>query len=213
MKQTAISAICLLLLSGAGIAGPILAKVPPARPIVPPMVPTTSAWYAGVSSGYLWLNDATACGCQDLHYKDGWGINGSVGYRFSPSFLLGLAAGYLSGNYDVVDGHGGGATGSADLHMVPITLNATYTLNLTDSLLMYAGAGLGTAWSELQGVSAGEKDGDWHFAWQARAGLGYKVTSDVSLNLGYRYVQVLDAMSEYGDAKGHMAEAGFKVNF
>lgn len=212
MKSYAISAIALFLLTGAGIAGPILAKVPPASPVIPPVAPS-GGWYAGVSSGYLWLNDATACGCQNINYKDGWGMNGAVGYRLSHNFSLGLASGYLSGRYDVVDGHGGGTTGRADLHMVPITLNATMNCNLTESLLFYVGAGLGTAWSELNGVDAGSNNGDWHFAWQARAGFGYKLSSDVTLSLGYRYLQVLDAMADYGDAKGHMAEAGVKVNF
>lgn len=213
MNSFTISAIALFLLTGTGIAGPILTKAPPASPVIPPVAPSSGGWYAGAGAGYLWLNDATACGCQNLNYKDGWGINGAVGYRFSNTCSLGLGSGYLSGRYDVVDGHGGGTSGTADLHMVPVTLNATFNYNITDSLLVYAGAGLGTAWSELDGVDAGPKNGDWHFAWQARAGLGFKVTSDVTLNLGYRYLQVLDAMGDYGDAKGHMAEAGVKVNF
>lgn len=211
LPKFVLSALGLLLLAGNSFAGPLLAKTPPAQPIVPP-APTSGGWYWGVSSGYLWLNDSSLCGCEKLNYSDGWGIHGAVGYRFSNAFTLGVSAGYLNGQYDVTDNHGGGA-GSADLHMVPITLNATYNINLTNSLLMYLGAGIGTAWSELDGVDNIDGGGDWHLAWQARAGFGYKVNDDVTVNLGYRYVNVIDALGGYDDAKGHMAEAGLKVNF
>ena len=206
LPKLTFTALGLLLLAGSSFAGPLLTKTPPAQPIVPP-APTSGGWYWGVSSGYLWLNDSTLCGCEKLNYSDGWGINGAVGYRFSNAFTLGLGAGYLNGQYDVTDG------GSADLHMVPITLNATYNINLTNSLLIYLGAGIGTAWSELEGVDDVDSGGDWHLVWQARAGFGYKVNNDVTVNLGYRYIDVTDGVGGFDDAKGHMAEAGLKVNF
>lgn len=206
LSYLALSAIGLILVTGTSFAGPLLAKTPPAQPIVPP-APTSGGWYWGVSGGYLWLNDATICGCQTLSAGDGWGVNSAVGYRFTNNFSLGLGAGYMNGQYDVSGG------GSADLHMVPITLNATYNINLTNSLLLYLGAGIGSAWSELEGIDGVDSGGDWHLAWQARAGFGYKVNNDVTLNLGYRYINVSDAVAGESDARGHMAEAGLKLNF
>lgn len=211
MRNSIITTISLCLLTGAGFAGPLMPKAPPALPFVPPS--PSGGWYWGASGGYLWLNDAISCGCENLNYDSGWGINGVAGYHFTNGFSLGLSTGYLDGQYDVVDGDGGDVSGSADLQMVPVMLNATYSLDLTDSLLLYVGGGLGTALTELDGVDSGDNSSDWHFAWQGRAGFGYKISTDVTLNLGYRYIRVEDAMSDFGDAKGHMAEAGFKVKF
>ena len=210
MKNTAILAISLFMLTGASLAGPLLTKAPPARPILPPVSPSGS-WYWGLNGGYLWLDQANSYGCTDLSFDSGWGAHGVVGYHFSSGFSLGLSSGYLSGTYDVTSGYQG--SGTADLHMVPITLNGSYSFNITDSLLLYVGGGLGTAWSELNGVGDNGKNDDWHFAWQGRAGFGYKVHDGLTLNLGYRYINVADALGEFGDAKGHMAEAGFKVSF
>ena len=212
MTKSIIATTSLFLLTGAGFAGPLFSKAPPAQPFMPSS--PAGGWYWGASGGYLWLNDAISCGCIDLDYSGGWGVNGAVGYNFSNGFSLGVSTGYLSGQYDAVDGGSGHVVGDADLHMVPVMLNAAYNLNLTDSLLFYMGAGAGTAWSELQGVDDDvEEGGDWRFAWQGRAGFGYKVNNGLTLNLGYRYISVEDAMSEYGNAEGHMAEAGFKLNF
>ena len=209
MKITSIITISLFILTGATFAGPI-AKAPPARPIAPP-ISSDAGWYWGLNGGYLWLNDASGCGCTELNFDSGWGAHGVVGYRFDNGISLGLSSGYLNGKYDVLQG--GQYCGEADLDMVPITLNATYTCNLTESLLFYIGGGLGTAWSELHGAGVDGDSGEWNFAWQGRAGFGYKVNSDVILNLGYRYIDIEDAMGEFGDARGHMAEAGFKINF
>ena len=211
MKNTVLIALGLLSFTGASFAGPI-DKAPPPRPILPPVPSSSGGWYGGLNGGYLWLNDASGCGCTTLDASSGWGVLGVAGYHFSDGISLGLSSGYMGGKYDILE-EGSQAGGTADLHMVPITANASYTFNLSDSLLLYVGGGLGTAWSELNGVGGSENKGDWHFAWKARAGFGYKVSDDVSLNLGYRYIHVADALGEFGDAKGHMAEAGIKFNF
>ncbi len=211
MKNTLVLSLSLLILTGSGVAGPLLSKAPPARPILPP-VAEAGGWYWGLSGGYLWLNDGRSCGCTDLQYDSGWGANGVVGYRFGNGISLGVTAGYLSAKYELIDNDAHYNSGSADLNMIPVMANAAYNLDITDTLLLYVGGGVGTAWSELEGAGSDAK-GDWHFAWQGRAGVGVKLNDGVTVNLGYRYVSVADGLSEFGDAKGHMAEAGFKLNF
>ena len=39
-------------------------------------------------------------------------------------------------------------------------------------------------------VSAANGSGKWNFAWALHAGLGYKVTPDVTIELGYSYVSL-----------------------
>ena len=43
--------------------------------------------------------------------------------------------------------------------------------------------------------------------------MGFKVAQGVSLSLGYRFMSIMDGVGNVEDANGHMAEAGFKVNF
>ena len=209
-KNTLIALLSMLALTKGAVAGPLFAKAPPAQPLLPSVSASNGGWYGGISGGYLWLNDATSCGCVDLRYDAGWAVNGVVGYEFAGGFSLGLTAGYLHGEYDLVSG--GHVGGSADANIVPVMLSAGYKFDLTNSLLMYLGAGVGTAWSEVKGTGDDDSSG-WTFAWQGRAGFGYKVSNETSLNLGWRYINVADGLGEFGDARGHMAEAGLKVRF
>ncbi len=74
----------------------------------------------------------------------------------------------------------------------------------------FIGAGIGTAYNRISGfrddgfgdsfgvarpssfVYAADA-GKWNFAWALHAGLGYQVTPDVTLELGYSYVNLGDA--------------------
>jgi opacity protein-like surface antigen len=66
----------------------------------------------------------------------------------------------------------------------------------------YIGAGAGTAYvstSDYANAVAPPSTGDtthsqWNFAWAVMAGVGYKISPNLMLDLGYRYI-------DYGDAK------------
>lgn len=212
-KSIALLTSCLLIAAGDSFAG-TAAKAPV---MAPP--PSDAGWYFGLNGGFLWIDDATF-GNAHLDFDTGWGAHAAVGYRFDNGISLGLSSGYLNGEFDSISGPRGNRVGvSADLRIVPITFNAAYSLKLTEKLSFYLGAGLGTAWSELDldsiqgvGVDATSDDG-WNLAWQARGGFSYDVSEELSLTLGYRFVDITDALGRFGDAEGHMAEAGFKIRF
>jgi opacity protein-like surface antigen len=75
----------------------------------------------------------------------------------------------------------------------------------------YIGAGIGTSYNRLSGfqdngviinagtlsnsVTYGADAGKWNFAWALHAGLGYKVTSNVTVELGYSYMNLGSAVT------------------
>jgi opacity protein-like surface antigen len=205
MKITAVVASCLLIVTGSTFAG----TPSPSAPA--PDVPSSDAgWYFGLNGGALWLDDASI-GRANVEFDTGWGAHGVVGYHYGNGLSAGLSAGYLGGEFD-------SAGVSGDLHMVPITVNGAFTVRLIENLHFYIGAGLGVAWSELDLDPAGggrlnASTDDWSFVWQARAGFSYDISDALSIHIGYRFVDVLDGVGGFDDARGHMAEAGLKFRF
>jgi opacity protein-like surface antigen len=73
----------------------------------------------------------------------------------------------------------------------------------------YIGAGIGAAYNKISGfrddgvtyingspfpgVAYASDAGKWNFAWALHAGLGYRVTENVTLELGYSYMNLGDA--------------------
>ena len=217
MKKTlALVASGLLIAASSAQAGPAPVK----NPVLPPP-PSDAGWYFSLDGGALWMNDAdvnTSFGTADLNFDVGWGVNGAVGYHFDSGINLDLSAGYLRAEFDSIGGSRRSINIDGDLNMVPITLNLSYDLKLTERLSFYLGAGAGVAWSELDVNSIGGFDvangaDGWNFAWQARGGFAYDVSSAVSLNVGYRFVEVEDGLGRFGDSQGQMAELGLKVPF
>jgi opacity protein-like surface antigen len=216
MKINTLLAAIALATASASYAGPYAPA--PMNPVDPYAGTGTDAgWYFGLNGGFLWMNDVHVNNL-DFDFSTGWSALGALGYQFGNGFGLGVSTGYMRGEFESVSAFGTKLGLDADMHMIPVTINGSYTLDLTDTMLLYFGGGLGTAWSELnadsiQGVPVSAKTDGWNFAWQTRAGVGFKVTEGVSLNLGYRFMSILDGVADYDNADSHMAEAGFKVRF
>ena len=216
MKITSVFIACALFSVGTSYAGPL--GPAPVNPIMN-YGPTANdaGWYFGLNGGFLWMNDVHVNNL-DFTFDTGWSALGAFGYQFGNGFGLGLTSGYMRGEFESVKGYGRQLGVDADLHMIPVTLSASYTIPLTDAFHLYMGGGIGTAWTELnadaiQGVGVNAKTDGWNLAWQARAGFGVKVAPAVSLNLGYRFMSIIDGVADTENADSHMAEAGFKVNF
>ena len=89
--------------------------------------------------------------------------------------------------------------------------NGYFDLGTWWCLTPYIGAGIGTSYNRLSGfqdngvilnggilsnsVTYGADAGKWNFAWALHAGLGYKVTPDVTIELGYSYMNLGDAVT------------------
>ena len=89
--------------------------------------------------------------------------------------------------------------------------NAYVDLGTWYSITPYIGAGVGGAYNTIHGfrddgiafiggnltnsVAFAENYSKWNFAWAAHAGLTYKVTPSMSIDLGYRYISLGSAQT------------------
>ena len=155
---------------------------------------------------------------------------------FAASPYIAASAGYLidaeeeffavriGSNIAVVDGlthsiegeigYIGESEGGLSLDLVPVMGNYRITSQpAANNFSFYAGAGLGVSRLKLSGWV---EDDDWSFTAQAFAGVEYKVTPALSLNLGARYIW-LDDVSLGGvsiDLGDDVAiEAGIRFRF
>jgi opacity protein-like surface antigen len=211
--RNSLLALASLTLAASSFAGTTPPPVPPAPAPAP-----AGGFYFSLNGGALWLDDAGAHGV-NLDFDTGFSILGAVGYSFGNGLAVELESGYLSvDSAEVsVDGLHGDLDG--EFRQVPIFANVVYTIDLTDRLGLYLGAGAGVVWSEAEidsvnGHHLGLESGDdWNFAAQAKAGLTFKVTDATSLNVGYRYYYGQDAVGGFDDAQGSILEGGITIRF
>jgi opacity protein-like surface antigen len=92
-----------------------------------------------------------------------------------------------------------------------VMLNGYFDLGTWWCVTPYIGAGVGASYNQLSGfrddgviynggvlnnsVTYGGDAGKWNFAWALHAGLGYRVTPDVTIELGYSYMNLGDAVT------------------
>lgn len=111
----------------------------------------------------------------------------------------------------------GGATCSATFNgtsvaAIPILLNAYFDLGTWSGITPYVGAGIGAAHVEFGTASttetcdaggggacaantvfmSGKGASSWNFAWALMAGASYAITPNLSLDLGYRFLDIKD---------------------
>ncbi|QRG07503.1 porin family protein [Xanthobacter dioxanivorans] len=172
-----------------------------------------SGWYLRADAGYVAATGAAVSygGLPTgLNLSgSGWSAGAGVGYRVT-SFLR------AEGSIDYL------ALGSAQRGLVQLGSSATVALaslywdvvNLS-GFTPYLSAGAGFAIDRLDAPAALRPAGnDWQFAWSVGAGVSYALNSDVSLDLGYRYVD-LGAPAYAGglavdDAAAHQVRFGVR---
>jgi opacity protein-like surface antigen len=90
----------------------------------------------------------------------------------------------------------------------------------------YLGAGIGTSYNRISGfrdvgmgdtfgvanpvgITYAADNGKWNFAWALHAGLGYRVTPDMTIDLGYSYMNLGDATTGFNSNFAGTAVAQF----
>jgi opacity protein-like surface antigen len=174
-----------------------------------------------------------------------------IGYRVNKWFRADITGEYRSNadfsGADLVDAGGG---------PFPVTPN-TYDAKKREWLALangyidmgswhgispYIGAGVGFANIEISGftdigvgssgdpaIAFGDDNDEWNFAWAVYAGLGFEVTPKLTLDLGYRYLDLGDAESgnlvaydgtdavdnpmEFNDITSHDIRVGMRYQF
>ncbi|MEK7949361.1 outer membrane protein [Luteolibacter soli] len=163
-----------------------------------PMTTTQhQGWYLGAGVDYMF--DA-----EEPFY------NGHVGYDFGNGSSLFLESGWIGEEEDASFLF----PFSADVDIVPVTINYKYEWMFNDHFGVYAGLGLGAANVD---VSAGLASGDdWSFMAQAFAGVVYNVTPNFEIYAGARYMWI-DDVSLLGTSIDDLDDvglgAGIRFNF
>jgi len=112
----------------------------------------------------------------------GFAVNGAVGYDFDGYRVEG-AVGYQENHYS--DSDTLGAT------LLTVMANGYYDFKTSGKIKPYVMAGLGIAHinaDDNPGVTTPWLD-ETYFAWQLGAGVGYEVSSNVTIDVGYRYLK------------------------
>jgi opacity protein-like surface antigen len=208
----------LVLGSASAFAGP------PAdygkNPIAPPPADICGPWFSGISGGVWWVQDYdvhvpfSPFATNDFSFETGFQINVTpIGYRVSETFAVSLETGFYQADVDGVS-FGGLFLGATDgqLRLFPAMLNATLTFPINDAISIYAGAGAGVLYRELEAttvigaVPVGFHDSGWNAVVQARAGVAFEVGHCAFVNVGYRYQHVFASPD---DIRGHSVEVGY----
>lgn len=106
---------------------------------------------------------------------------------------------------------------SQKMNISTLMVNAYYDYNFSDNLIPYVGFGVGYAHIKTSGsvfmpisvwntsYSDAVKDTEDNFAWNLSVGAGYKVTENITADLGYKY-------TNYGDIKANNPTGSSKYN-
>lgn len=161
----------------------------------------------------------------------------AIGYEFNEWFRADISAEYrMRAGYDGLDRYDQGNNGSfadgvdgtnqytADKHEFLVMANAFVDLGTYHGITPYVGGGVGASYTMIDnlvdsnvpqgGVAFAADNGEWAFAWALHAGLGYEVNDRMTLDFGYRYLDIGDASSgdviAFGGANNIANPLGFE---
>ncbi len=161
-------------------------------------------FYAGVNAGLIVPSDVglSSHGASgDVSRKVGYSIGGAAGYDFGTNVRAEAEISYKSNDTNELKSSGITTELSSTITALNFMANAYYDFRSQHSfgVMPYIGAGVGM--SRLSTNNAVMADGtniirdsdDTVFAYQAMTGLAYEVSSNVTMDIGYRYFRTTDA--------------------
>ncbi len=234
-----LTAIVIAGVAGLAGAAPALAADPPGKrpPIVvhepPPFHAVTNGWYLRGDLGYRWnlLSHVevpagfTAPGETTL--GSGWAAG--IGTGFKQDWLrVDVTADY--GSQVTYTGSSASGSMSAKLQASTVLLNAYYEPYTFDRITPYIGAGVGAALVRVSDYSSAtvpplaavEATRKWNLAFAVMAGASYAVSRNLSIDAGYRYLNLgtadtgADALNrrvEFKNIMAHELRLGLRFMF
>lgn len=130
----------------------------------------------------------------------------SVGYRFLHHWRAELNFNYRDSDVDKVGGEPSGGSGSLSMLMA----NFYYDFMLHSKWNPYVGAGMGNGSFDLDATDLNREDSS-AFAFSLMAGVSYRITPKVDLDIGYRWQHVAGIFSADLDANDLVV--GMRYNF
>ena len=251
---TLLAALAAALSTTGAFAADYSPPPPPPIFIPPPVIEYASSWYLRGDIGITnqQLEDLT--NVQDVNNSVQ-----NVGIGFDSAGLFGLGIGYnwndwlrfdLTGEYrsranfhgaQIIDAGAGPYTNEYYFSKSEwlFLANAYVDLGTWHGFTPFVGAGVGGARITIHsfqdintpnaGVAFAEDASKWNFAWALHAGVGYKITKNVVVELAYRYVNLGDAQSgdiytynginnvynpmEFEKITSHDVKLGLRFNF
>jgi opacity protein-like surface antigen len=188
----------------------------------PAVLQSPKAWYAAARTGAAWMDDTTfeSVPVVTNSYDTGPNFGASLGRQFilrGVSTRAEIEIGYQIAHVVSHDVPGVGVfpspAGFGSTSVLYGLTNAYVDLARIDSAFKpFVGAGVGVADVNVHdhGIAPvlGATDGSGiGFAWQAGAGASYALNDRVSLEVGYRYLSVEDAVGS------HQLNTGFRIGF
>jgi OmpA-OmpF porin, OOP family len=160
-----------------------------------PLAVLAEPFYVGASGGASLPRESDLeSGAFNVEAKQDIGWLGLInfGHEYGYGLRTELEFGYRKNDLDTV----GGANASGDVNVFTGMVNVLYDLDVPWRIVPYVGAGIGAARVKANGAAPVSTttidDTDTGFAYQVMAGVEYAVTSQLMLNLGYRYFAVPD---------------------
>ncbi|WP_237073433.1 outer membrane protein [Prosthecochloris sp. GSB1] len=175
--------------------------------------------YAGLTVGLAYLNDSSIKGSKsgELEYDDGEAFSYAHGLDFGCVRLEG-EIGYQKNDFRTY--RPGDVAADGDLSILSLLANVYYYCTIEGSRVVpIVSAGLGVANVEYEDEIDDFEEDDLVLAFQVGAGLGFKVSSAVTINAMYRYFATADANFQEAendidlDISSHNILLGVKVDF
>jgi opacity protein-like surface antigen len=137
-----------------------------------------------------------------VKYRTGLSAEGAIGYAFNKYVATDFELGYVGAKIDNVPGYN---SDNAYIYNVPFLANVTLSYPIPHTIVVpYIGVGVGGAdvifdsdnFSDGADTVVG-RENDVVFAWQAFAGLRFRLARDLSLGVGYKYFATADPTFTY----------------
>src|SRR4051794_11773371 len=117
------------------------------------------------------------------------------GYRFNPMISAELETGFIFNQMDAISVPGGSFdVDDVSVSHVPFLGNVVFRFENSSRIVPFIGAGAGGVLSMLDldddDLDSNESDSDFVFAWQAFAGVVYKINDSMSAGVTYKYLGV-----------------------
>jgi len=185
MKAFKLSLLASALLVAAGAA----AQAADVDAYTPPDSSMTG-FYLRADAGWSFLE--WSGGADDSNFM----LGGGIGYRYNENLRTDLTYDW-AGDYNVAPG--------ADMNVQTVLANLYFDVANDSMFTPYVGAGLGYGWAS--DTPTGNESG---LALGLTAGVGVDLTSNLTLDVGYRF---RDVMISGPDSNEHQIMTGLRFNF
>jgi opacity protein-like surface antigen len=136
----------------------------------------------------------------NLSLDTGFRVDGAFGYQFQPWLAVEFEGGFIQNSVRSVTLNNltGSPQGDSNLHQIPLLLNVVLRYQNSTEFVPYLGLGAGGVLSTLK--LSGTSDNDAVVAFQAKAGIIYKIMEEAWLDVGYRFLGTAAQSYDIGGA-------------